>query len=391
MRRLAARAHALFDKSPGERLAELVRDIDTLLGRRRAPPVIRSSPPRLATAPSSRWLTVREVIRETADAVSLVFAPDLEPWRAGQFLTVHVPTAQGTLRRAYSLCTVASDPRGPAIAVKRIPGGRASTHLVEHARPGMRLEVRGPSGQFTLPERVGAAPRSLLLVGGGSGITPLIALAEEALASGDEVAFLYGNRAREDIIFAARLEGLTVASRGRLRVRHVLERPPSDWHGGVGRLDPATALAELGALTTRPPDVVMSCGPEPMMAAVRDACRALALADRLREERFISLGEQRARELPTTPQRLRYHLGGRVHEVLARPGTTLLEAGLAAGLAMPSSCTMGGCGACRVRARGELVHDTPNALDADEQAAGYAFACIARPLGPCDIEVGEPS
>lgn len=386
MRRLAARAQALVTTPMSARLEALARDLSTLLGRRPSPPVARVGA-RATPRPVGRWLTVREVMRETPDAVSLAFEPTLPDWRAGQFLTVHVPTPEGPVRRAYSLCTVPTDPRGPAIAIKRVPGGKASGHLVEHAHVGMRLEVRGPSGQFTLPPRRSPSPRVVVLVGGGSGITPLIALAEEALAQGDRVVLLYGNRALEDVIFAARLEALVAASGGRFTVRHVLERPPAAWQGGVGRLDAPTALAELGPLVAASPEVIMSCGPGPMMASIREAVDTLGLAASLREERFQSLGEQRTENLPTTPQRLRIHVGGHAHEVLARPGATLLEAGLAAGLPMPSSCTMGGCGACRVKVRGAVVHDTPNALEPDEEAAGYALACIAHPLGACDVEV----
>lgn len=387
MRRLATRAQTLLATPLSVRFAGLWRDLDTLIGRRPTPPVSRVTGPQAASPSAGRWLTVREVVRETPEAVSLAFEPTLPPWRAGQFLTVHVPIPGGAVRRAYSLCTVPSDPRGPAIAIKRVVGGKASGYLIDHAYVGMRLEVRGPSGQFTLPVRRSEAARTILLVGGGSGITPLIALAEQALAEGDRVCLLYGNRSSADIIFAARLEALVASSAGRFTVRHVLEQPPEAWAGGTGRLDAANARAELDALVATRPEVLMSCGPAPMMAAVREAAEALGLAALLREERFQSLGDRRGEDLPSTPQRLRVRVGGRVHEVLARPGATVLEAGLAAGLPMPSSCTMGGCGACRVKARGALVHDTPNALEPDEEAAGYAFACIARPLGPCDIEV----
>ena len=125
---------------------------------------------------------------------------------------------------------------------------------------------------------------------------------------------------------------------------------------------------------------------EKMNPAV-NAVTAMSVKRARQEAKAAEVAVRRGEDLPSTPQRLRVRVGGRVHEVLARPGATVLEAGLAAGLPMPSSCTMGGCGACRVKARGALVHDTPNALEPDEEAAGYAFACIARPLGPCDIEV----
>jgi len=367
-------------------------------------------------ARGAQSLTVTDVVHETRDAVTLVFEPTLAPWTPGQFLTVHVDVGGEVLRRAYSLCTRPGDPRGPAITIKRIPEGRVSTFLVANAHVGMRLEVRGPSGQFVLPPRPDAAasgmdrtPRQVLLIGGGSGITPLVALAEEVLAEGSRATLLYGNRSVADVIFRTRLATLAAASKGRLRVRHVLETAPEDavspsaaaaWalaceaddlvcESMAGRLD-AALLADLLAELDGPPDAVFSCGPAPMMQAAREALASAGIDPSVvHEERFQSLGEHRATALSTSAQALRITVGGRTTEVLARPGATVLEAGLAAGLAMPFSCMMGGCGACRVKLSGEVVHDTPNGLTAEEAAAGFAFACIARPLGACSVVVAS--
>lgn len=364
MQRLIARTRAALDVRWATRLGALRRDVATAFGPNPAP--VHVLPKR---AGATTWLTVQEVVHETADAVHIVFGPGLAPWRAGQFLTVHVPIGQERLRRAYSLCS--TDAERPAIAVKRVAGGTVSNHLVTHAVAGMRLEVRGPSGQFVLPPRAGV--RHVVLIGGGSGITPLVALAEEALAGGDQVSLVYGNRTRADVIFFDRLAALA-ARYSRFVVRHVFDLLDSD-----------RVARELETLPA--PDAIFSCGPAPMMDAVRATSDALGLRNVLHEERFQSLAERRATSLPTTPQAIHFMHRGRTLDVLARPGVTLLEAGLAANIAMPFSCTMGGCGACRVRVRGDVVHDTPNGLAADEAAAGYAFACVARPLGPCTVEV----
>ncbi len=365
MQRIIARTRAALDVPWSARVDALRRDVATAFGPN--PPPVHMLAKRPGT---TTWLTVQEVVRETADAVHIVFGPGLAPWRAGQFLTVHVPIEGERLRRAYSLCSI--DAAAPAIAVKRVDGGKVSSHLVAHAAPGMRLEVRGPSGQFVLPARTSGA-RHVVLIGGGSGITPLVALAEEALALGDQVSLVYGNRSRADVIFFDRLATLA-ARHPRLEVRHVFDL-----------LDAPRVARELATLST--PDAIFSCGPAPMMDAVRATSDALGLRNVLHEERFQSLAERRATSLPTTPQPIRIVYGARTLDVLARPGATLLEAGLAANVPMPFSCTMGGCGACRVRVRGDVVHDTPNGLAAEEAAAGFAFACIARPLGPCTVEV----
>ena len=358
-------------------------------------PIVRAGPPRRVAPEGARWLAVREVTRATRDAIVIAFEPAFPPWRAGQFLTLTVPIGGESLRRAYSLCTLPA--QGPAIAVKRVAGGRVSEYLLEHAVAGMRFEVRGPSGQFVLPARGGAAgvgPRHFVFVGAGSGITPLIALTEEALALGDRVTLVYGNRSPDDVIFRDRLAALERAHAQHaeggpaLVVRHVLE--DGELPGSRrGRLDAAVVAAELASLARA--DGVFSCGPAPVMAAVREAFPALGWPrETLVEERFQSLGERRPgldERLPSTAQPLTITTRGLTRETLAKPGATLLEAGLAAGLAMPYSCTMGGCGACRVKLTGEVVHDTPNALTPEEAAAGWAFACVARPLGPCRVEV----
>lgn len=82
------------------------------------------------------------------------------------------------------------------------------------------------------------------------------------------------------------------------------------------------------------------------------------------------------------------HLGGRAHVVTVQPDETILEAALAAGLPMPFSCTLGGCGACKVALRaGAVDMEEPNCLTPAERAAGHVLTCVGRPLGPVTIEV----
>lgn len=81
-------------------------------------------------------------------------------------------------------------------------------------------------------------------------------------------------------------------------------------------------------------------------------------------------------------------LGDRAHAVIVQPGETILDAALAAGLPMPFSCTLGGCGACKVALRaGAVDMEEPNCLTPAERAAGHVLTCVGRPLGPVTIEV----
>ncbi|MCA9637050.1 MAG: 2Fe-2S iron-sulfur cluster binding domain-containing protein, partial [Myxococcales bacterium] len=88
------------------------------------------------------------------------------------------------------------------------------------------------------------------------------------------------------------------------------------------------------------------------------------------------------------PLALAVRAGGVSRVTQVRPGQTLLEAGLSAGVEMPYSCAMGGCGACKVKViAGEVAMDEPNCLTAEERAAGYALTCCGAPVGPCEIAV----
>lgn len=93
-------------------------------------------------------------------------------------------------------------------------------------------------------------------------------------------------------------------------------------------------------------------------------------------------------ELPAGPQPMEVRLGGESHRVPVAPGATVLEAGLAAGLPMPYSCTVGGCGSCQVMLlSGEVRMDEPHCLTAEERAKGWVLACVSRPVCPITVEV----
>lgn len=379
--------------------ATMRRDVRTvalgLLGQSLPPLVTRPQRRRLAAAIVGRELRIARVVRETPDAVTLdLVDPTGAPiaYEAGQFFTALVEVGGQTLRRAYSASSSPLDGPGVSLTVKRVLGGRASSRLVDDARAGDLLRVLGPSGSFTVPPPDGA-PRHLVLIAGGSGITPLLAIARDALARDPaaRVSLVYGNRAERDVIFREPLAQLERDHATRLTVRHVLAEPPPGFAGTTGLLDRANVARELDALGVEADALHFVCGPEPMMIEARAALDARGVArDRVRAERFTQPHLRAGAELrlPDAPQSLRFLHRGVEREVVAPPGRTLLEAGLDAGVAMPFSCTMGGCGACRVRlAAGGVMMEEPNCLGEDERAAGWVLGCVARPTEPCTVEV----
>jgi ferredoxin-NADP reductase len=354
--------------------------------------------PRIAAPTAARAATVARpmdlvaVTPETDDAVSLTLAPrDGRPvaFEAGQFLTLEVVIEGVAHRRAYSLSSSAADGARLTVTVKRVPGGLISNHLHDTAKVGDTIAVLGPSGSFTVGDA--ATPRHVVLVAGGSGITPMMSLLRTHLAASPSLRFtlVYGNRDRDHVIFRDALDALAAAHPDRFTLIHALEHAPDLWAGITGRLDEATCARVFDGLANDSA-TWMLCGPDPMMAAARAALLARGVAPtHLREERFFTPSHGRTSGA-TEPRLVTIRTKGGSREVTAAPGMTLLDAGLAAGVDMPFSCTMGGCGACRVKvAAGDVALDEPNCLTTSERAAGYTLACCARAVTDVTVEV-EP-
>jgi len=296
------------------------------------------------------------------------------------------------LRRAYSLASACLPDVPVHITVKRIEGGRVSNHLNDTIQEGDELAVLGPSGNFTVEPRA-VNERHLVMIAGGSGITPIMSILETVLRveGGSRVALIYGNRGWDDVIFRDRLAALCDEFGERLLVDHVLEHPPEDWSSSKGLLSGDVLAARLEALSIQDDGLMryFVCGPTPMMEAADELLQQLGVdASRIAEERFTR-PEDRSGEMGSDKTELVViSKAGHDHGIQVEPGQTILEAALAAGIDMPFSCAMGGCGACRVRrAEGEVQMEEPNCLSRAEREQGYVLTCVGRPLTQSKIEV----
>lgn len=342
------------------------------------PPVVRRpASARWKAASESAGLKVRvvEVVEDTPTVRTFVLEPvqGSLAYEAGQHLTVIVPVGGETLRRCYSFSSSPLAGVRPAITVRRIADGRVSAHLHDHVRAGDVLRAAPPSGAFTLPpaER---GERRFAMLAGGVGITPLIALAETALRRDPaaEVDLLCGHRREEEVVFRARLAALRDEFGSRLRVRIALDDAGPHWSGLRGVLDGARAVETVGTAA----DAYYVCGPQPMMDGIAAALAAAGVEPaRIRVERF-AYAAAGAAAAPATPRDILFAGSGR--RVTAQPGQTILEAATRAGVALPSSCTMGGCGACKVKTvAGTVVSAEPNCLSERERADGYVLTCCS--------------
>jgi ferredoxin-NADP reductase len=173
------------------------------------------------------------------------------------------------------------------LTVERIDDGEVSPYLTEELQPGDQIELRGPVGGYFVWEPSRGGP--LLLVAGGSGIVPLMAMVRRRAAVGSDVeaTLLFSSRGWDDVIYRDELERL---DGGGLTVVHTLTRSqPPDWHGYSRRVDEAM-LAEVGPPPEQHPRVYV-CGPTPFVEAAAEGLVALGHDPKaIRTERFGPTG-----------------------------------------------------------------------------------------------------
>ena len=194
------------------------------------------------------------------------------------------------MQRSYSIASGPEREGTIDITVERIEDGEVSPFLHEIVMVGDRLEVRGPIGGYFVWE--GALGGPLLLVAGGSGIVPLMAMIRHRAASGAPVPtrLLYSSRTTEDIIYADELQRLAARADG-LEVVHTLTRSqPAGWTGYARRIDDEMLREVARPIGTTP--LVFICGPTPLVeGAANGLVRIGVAAQRIRTERFGPSGK----------------------------------------------------------------------------------------------------
>jgi ferredoxin-NADP reductase len=212
--------------------------------------------------------------------------PEWPGHRPGQHVDLRLTAEDGySVERSYS---IASEPERTGeieITVERIEGGEVSPFLDDVVVPGDRIEVRGPIGGYFVWEVALGGP--LLLVAGGSGVVPLMAMVRHRARSGMSVPtrLLFSSRTYDEIIYRDELDRLAAAGNG-FEVLHTLTRgQPPGWTGYSRRIDEAMlaeALEPLGAGAR-----AYACGPTALVEVVANGLVRLGLPpDRVRTERF---------------------------------------------------------------------------------------------------------
>ena len=343
-------------------------------------------------------LRLRQIIDETDQAYTLEFErPQEAMWdfRAGQYLTLQVDINGESLRRPYSLSSSPLDGEVLAVTIKRLPDGLVSNYLRDILKPGDEVEVFPPLGNF-LVEPTPLRIRHYILIGGGSGITPLMSILKTVLSvePDSKVTLWYGNRREEDIIFKEELSRLKKQYRERFTLVHVLSQPPGEWKGPRGRLNRDTIYEYILELfmVDEYQKAYYLCGPEGLMIAAQEAMDIHAIDPRfVFQEHFVGnvlsleapQTEAEEESVPKPPEKthsISIVLDEERYEIEVPPGKSILDAALDAGLDAPYSCKGGVCTTCMGRVKkGEVIHSDAIMLLESERKKGVVLTCQARP------------
>lgn len=361
-------------------------------------------------------LTVSDVRALTEDSVEVSFAipPELQDdydYIPGQYVALRATINGQEVRRSYSICDV---PRNGVlkVAIKRDRGGVFSTWANDSLQPGDTMDVMNPQGAFTSkthltglnnPEAVREELEKLenphlVAIAAGSGITPIMAIAQTVLHSSPDTTFelIFANKGGGDVMFAEEVGDLKDKFPTRFAVHHVLSREQRVNPLFSGRID-AEKLQTLldNVVRTDNVDEWFLCGPFELVQLVRDELASRNVGEKdVRYELFTTgkpVGDQNqtGRPVEVDPEgdnvTINFQLDGLSGSVESpvSANESLLNAALRVRSDVPFACAGGVCGTCRAKlVEGDVDMAENYALEADEVKAGYILTCQSRPTTP---------
>lgn len=356
---------------------------------------------------SYHTLKIADITRETSDAVTLHFEQPQNQtinYKPGQFLTLIIPFEGKKERRSYSLSSTPHE-NTLSVTIKRVPGGKVSNYLLDNAAVGQEIEVMEPLGNFCITCDA-AETRHVILLGAGSGITPLMSILKGVLREepNSKVTLLYGNRDENSVIFKDQLEQLRTENPDRLQIAYIYSQPNQNCEYR-GRMNQSLIIKILERLQLSKISngLYFMCGPEGMMDEVKKALHVLHVpTERVFRESFVSsklTGEpdtdqhgnvSATDEDEITTQTVTIIYEGSEYSVTVNPDQTILEAALDQDVDLPYSCQAGLCTACRGKCLSGKVHlDEREGLSDAELDEGYVLNCVGHPLtSDVVIEIG---
>lgn len=338
-----------------------------------------------------RWcgaLTLAETVDITHNVKTFRFKPTggeiLFDYLPGQFLTLHIAPGGVPTKRSYTIASTPTWRDRIEITVKREDHGVVSRWLHDVLKPGDEVEIEAPSGTFYF---TGAEAGSVLLIGGGVGITPMMSAARYLTETNwpGSVHLVLGFRTQADFIFRDEIAVLEKRNPN-LLVTVAMSQPDQSWEGTEGHIDAQLLAGSVPNIASHRAHV---CGPPAMMDAVKAALIGLGLPeDQIRTEAFGT-----AKRDPTAKGAASTEVAGKAFFQTSNTtapvyaGATILDAADAAGLFIDNACRSGTCGSCRVKlVSGSVRMPVQDALTEEDKADGYILACQAEISGDVAVD-----
>jgi ring-1,2-phenylacetyl-CoA epoxidase subunit PaaE len=339
-------------------------------------------------------LQVVDVVRETADAVSVAFkVPESlqkeYTFKQGQYLTLKFKIDGEELRRSYSICSSYYE-NELRVAIKKVKDGRVSTHIFNNLKAGDAVEVMTPMGNFYTEMNAGNK-KTYVLFAGGSGITPMFSIMKTVLKDEPQsrIILFYGNNDESSIIFKKQIEELGVKNADRLNIIHVLNAAPAhhpDLLKGMMTKEKNMELIKNYVDTAVPAEYFI-CGPGVMMDNVVAALKELKIDESKVHIEYFSSPVSAETVKPsadvTKGATATIIIDGDEHVIELQDNEAILEAALRVGLDAPYACQGGSCCTCRALLQEGKVEMAVNyALSASEVKQGFILTCQSRPTTP---------
>ncbi|SDK77282.1 ring-1,2-phenylacetyl-CoA epoxidase subunit PaaE [Salinimicrobium catena] len=333
-------------------------------------------------------LKIKDVIRETSQAVSLEFdiPENLKQefaFKAGQYITIKTEVEGKEIRRAYSLCTPPTDETFK-VTVKEVKGGMFSVIANNRLQPGDVLEVHPPEGKFVFEPLNDSHPHTYAAFAAGSGITPVLSILKTALEQEKYSRFvlIYGNKTPDDTIFFKELLELQMEHPDRLFVEFVYSQTKEE-ESHYGRIDESTVNYVLknrfqGTTFTR----FYLCGPEAMINHVTEVLLKNDIEkEKILFELFNTEVEGEVKSDLEGQTEITIILDDEETTFTMPKNTTVLDAALDNGIDAPYSCQGGICSSCVARiTEGEAEMEKNSILVDSEIEEGLVLTCQAHPL-----------
>lgn len=332
-------------------------------------------------------LQIKEVKRETANAISVVFNVPNElkaayEFVAGQYINLKLTLDGKEIRRAYSICS-APESGELRIAIKSVKNGHFSKFANENLKIGDLIEVGQPEGKFTFEPQADRQKNYAAFVA-GSGITPVMSILKSVLKNEKDSTFVmvYGNKTPEDTIFHQELHDLQLQYVGRFFVHFVYSQAKVE-NELFGRIEKSSVNFVLNNKHKEKEfDKFYLCGPEEMINLVSAVLKEHNVADKnIKFELFsTSVVENTEAASHVGHTKVTVLVDGEEATFEMSQKQTLLEAALKQGLDAPYSCQGGICSSCLARITSGTAEMKKNSILTDgEIAEGLILTCQAHP------------